>query len=32
MSHFAFLQSEWPSFFEAAAKAESLVHPDARAA
>jgi len=32
MSHFAFLQSEWPAFFEAAAKAESLVHPDARAA
>ncbi|WP_375771667.1 DUF4145 domain-containing protein [Archangium gephyra] len=31
-SPIAFLQSEWTAFFEAAAKAESLVHPDARAA
>ncbi len=31
MSHFAFLQPEWPTLFEAAAKAESLVHPDPRA-
>ena len=30
MSHFAFLQSEWPELFEAAAKAESLANADAR--
>ncbi len=32
MSHFGFLQSEWPALFEAALKAESLVHPDPRTA
>ena len=32
MSNFAFLQSEWPSVYESAAKAESLVYPDPRAA
>jgi type I restriction enzyme R subunit len=31
MSNFAFLQSEWPQVFEAAARAESLVYPDQRA-
>jgi type I restriction enzyme R subunit len=31
MSHFTFLQAEWPSVFEAATKAESLAHVDARA-
>jgi type I restriction enzyme R subunit len=31
MSHFTFLQAEWPAFFEAATKAESLAHADARA-
>ncbi len=32
MSNFSFLQSEWPQVFESAAKAESLVYPDPRAA
>lgn len=32
MSNFTFLQAEWPLQFEAASKAESLVHADARAA
>lgn len=32
MSNFAFLQAEWPLQFEAASKAEGLVHADARAA
>lgn len=31
MSNFAFLQSEWPLFFEAATKAEGLANADARA-
>ena len=31
MSHFAFLRAEWPAVSEAAEKAESLVHADARA-
>jgi type I restriction enzyme, R subunit len=31
MSNFAFLQPEWPLFFEAATKAESLANTDARA-
>ncbi len=31
MSHFTFLQSEWPGMHEAAGKAESLVHADPRA-
>jgi type I restriction enzyme R subunit len=31
-SNFQFLQSEWTPTFESAAKAESLVYPDARAA
>lgn len=30
--HFQFLQSEWPQLYEAAAKAESFVYPDPRAA
>ncbi|HEX8823170.1 MAG TPA: DEAD/DEAH box helicase family protein [Archangium sp.] len=30
MSHFTFLQAEWPSVFEATAKAESLAYADAR--
>src|SRR5512141_2857253 len=32
MTHFAFLQREWPDVFEAAAKAEASVHPDPRTA
>lgn len=32
MSNFAFLQSEWPQLYESAAKSESLVYPDPRAA
>ena len=32
MSNFSFLQAEWPLQFEAASKAEGLVHADARAA
>jgi type I restriction enzyme, R subunit len=32
MSNFAFLQSEWPQVYESAARAESLVYPDPRAA
>jgi len=32
MSHFAFLQREWPSVFEAAGKAEAAVHADPRTA
>ncbi len=32
MSHFAFLQREWPAVFEAASKAESAVHADPRTA
>ena len=32
MSNFAFLQTEWPLLHESAAKAEALVHADARAA
>lgn len=31
MSNFAFLQPEWPLFFEASSKAESLANTDARA-
>lgn len=31
MSNFAFLQPEWPLFYEAAAKAEGLANTDARA-
>lgn len=31
MSNFAFLQSEWPSLFDAATKVEGLAHSDARA-
>jgi len=31
VSNFAFLQSEWPLFFEAATKAEGLANADARA-
>jgi type I restriction enzyme R subunit len=31
-SHFTFLAAEWPALHEAAVKAESLVHPDPRAA
>ena len=27
MSHFAFLQPEWPALFEAASKAEALALP-----
>ena len=30
--HFAFLQHEWPSVFEAAGKAETAVHADPRTA
>ena len=30
MSHFAFLQLEWPAIYEAAAKAESSANPDPR--
>jgi len=30
--HFPFLKAEWPKVYEAAAKAESLVYPDPRAA
>ena len=32
MSHFAFLEREWPGVFEAAGKAEAAVHPDPRTA
>lgn len=32
MSHFSFLQTEWPDVYEAAAKAEALANPDARGA
>jgi len=32
MNNFGFLQTEWRDVHEAASKAESLVHPDARAA
>jgi type I restriction enzyme R subunit len=32
MSHFCFLQREWPDVFEAAGKAEAAVHPDPRTA
>src|SRR6266516_6592474 len=32
MSHFSFLQREWPAVFEAARKAEAAVHPDPRTA
>ena len=32
MSHFAFLQREWPAVFEAAGKAEAAVHADPRTA
>jgi type I restriction enzyme, R subunit len=32
LSQFVFLSQEWPAVFEAAAKAESLVYPDSRAA
>ena len=32
MSHFGFLQAEWPAVFEATAKAELLVHADPRTA
>lgn len=32
MSHFTFLQTEWPAVHEAAVQAESLVNPDPRAA
>lgn len=31
MSHFTFLQAEWPALFEAARRAERLAHADARA-
>ncbi len=31
-SNFAFLTAEWPEFFESAAKAEALAHPDPRSA
>ena len=31
MSNFTFLQSEWPLLFDAATKAESMAHSDARA-
>lgn len=30
--HFQFLESEWPTLFEAATKAESLANNDARTA
>ena len=32
MSQFAFLQREWPDVFEAAGKAEAVVHTDPRTA
>jgi type I restriction enzyme, R subunit len=32
MTNFGFIQAEWPEIFESAAKAESLVYPDARTA
>ena len=32
MSHFDFLQHEWPAVFEAAGKAEAAVHADPRTA
>lgn len=32
MSNFAFLQSEWPQVYEAAARAEASVYPDPRSA
>ena len=32
LSQFAFLRQEWPAVLEAAAKAESAVYPDPRAA
>ncbi|MDY3560231.1 DEAD/DEAH box helicase family protein [Gemmata sp. JC673] len=32
MSHFAFLQPEWPDVYDAATRAESAVHPDPRTA
>ena len=32
MSHFGFLQAEWPAVFEATAKAELLMHADPRTA
>src|SRR5688572_20081783 len=32
MSNFAFLAAEWPDVHEAAARAESAVHPDPRTA
>ncbi len=32
MSHFTFLQTEWPGVFEAAGKAEAAVHADPRTA
>ncbi len=32
MNHFTFLQAEWPTVFEAAAKAEEAVHSDPRTA
>jgi type I restriction enzyme R subunit len=32
MTHFAFLQAEWPAIFEASTKAEASVHPDPRTA
>lgn len=32
MTHFAFLQAEWPAIFEASTKAEAAVHPDPRTA
>jgi type I restriction enzyme R subunit len=31
-SNFTFLQSEWPAWHDAASKAESFAHPDARTA
>lgn len=31
MSQFQFLEAEWPDVFASAAKAEELIHPDARA-
>ena len=32
MTHFAFLQTEWPTIFEAASKAEAAAFPDPRTA
>jgi len=32
MSHFSFLQREWPAVFEAAGRAEGAVHADPRTA